>query len=173
MEIRPATAPIDDPFFAAVRRRHPDVDVVVLPPEPTDEAPAEVPSEEVAAALTRVVAETARVWSVVEPAAEAPEARLGFGDSPSSIRAVARSSSPRRDGFDALVRLRLELEREGWDLRRRAGVGVERLTGVHDGLRVSLSYAEGSELLLLTVSTEAMEVGVERARELTGRGGER
>jgi hypothetical protein len=172
MEIRPPTDPIDDPFFAAVRRRHPDVDIVVLPPETTDEASAQVSPEEVAAAQTRVVAEAARVWAVVEPAAEAPETRLGFGDSPSTVRAVARSSAVRGDGFDALVRLRVELEREGWELRRRAGVGVERLTGVHDGLRVSVSYAERSELLLLTLSSEAMEVGVERARELTGRGGE-
>ncbi len=113
------------------------------------------------------------MWSVVEAgAAERPEARLGFGDSPSSVRAVARSSATRSDGFDALVRLRIELERAGWDLRRRAGVGVERLTGVHGGLRVSVSFAEGSELLLLTVSTEPMEVGEARARELTGRGAE-
>ena len=172
MELRPPTDPVDDPFFAAVRRRHPDVDLVVMPPEAADEARAQVPPEQVAAALTRVVAEAARWWSVVEAAPEPLEARLGFGDSPSSVRAVVRASAPRSDGFDALVRLRLELERAGWDLRRRAGVGVERLTGVHDGLRVSVSYAEGSELLMLTVTTEPLEVGVARARELTGHVGE-
>ncbi len=42
MELRPPTEPIDDPFFAALRRRHPDVDVVLLPPPglaPTAERP--------------------------------------------------------------------------------------------------------------------------------------
>ena len=32
MELQPPTAPLP-PFFAAVRRRHPDVDIVLLPPE--------------------------------------------------------------------------------------------------------------------------------------------
>ena len=31
MELRPPGTPLDDPFFDAVRRRHPDVDLVVLP----------------------------------------------------------------------------------------------------------------------------------------------
>ena len=65
---RPPTDPIDDPFFAAVRRRHPDVDLVVLPPEePATRSPAQVPPDEVAAARLRVVAEAARWWAVVEP----------------------------------------------------------------------------------------------------------
>jgi len=44
MELRPPTEPIDDPFFAAVRRRHPDVDVVLLPP-PDPPTPEQVAGE--------------------------------------------------------------------------------------------------------------------------------
>lgn len=39
MDLLPA-GPTGDPLLDAVRRRHPDVDLVVLPPEPTAAAPA-------------------------------------------------------------------------------------------------------------------------------------
>jgi hypothetical protein len=161
MELRAPTETIDDPFFAAVRRRHPDVDVVLLPPmPPPGPVTDQVADDEVAAALTLVATEADQLWSTVAPGApERPETRCGFGDDPSSVRAVARVVARRGDGVEVLVRLRRELERRG------------------GGLDVTTSYAEGSGALLLTVSSPSMPVGVERARVLTsprgGRGGER
>ncbi|MDQ4054252.1 MAG: hypothetical protein M3237_16320 [Actinomycetota bacterium] len=44
MELRPPTEPTNDPFFAAVRHRHPEVDIVLLPP-PEPPAPAQAAGE--------------------------------------------------------------------------------------------------------------------------------
>ena len=44
MSVHPASGPVGDPFLARVRRRHPDLDLVLLPPEPP-EAGRPVPPE--------------------------------------------------------------------------------------------------------------------------------
>ncbi len=54
--MEPLNRPIDDPFFAEVRRRRPDVDIVLLPPhEPDDDW-----DESVVDALARVVTRRTR-----------------------------------------------------------------------------------------------------------------
>jgi hypothetical protein len=167
MELRTPNTPIDDPFFAAVRRRHPEVDVVLLPaPGPADGDPT--PGDEVAATLARVAIEAGGIWSAVAPdAAEQPDARLAFGVDESSVRAVARVVASRDDGFAVLLRLRHELGNHGWAVRRPPGAGVERLTGVLDESDLTASYAEASGTLLLTLASASMPVGRDRARELT------
>jgi hypothetical protein len=169
MELRPSTTPIDDPFFATLRRRHPDVDVVLLPPTgPPGADPESAGEDDVAAALIRVATQTRQLWLAVAPGADdQPDARYGFGADPASVRAVARVVARRDDGLDVLVRLRHELGSHGWELRRPRGAGVERLTGVLDDLDLTASYAEQSGTLILAVSSESMHVGADRARELT------
>ena len=175
MELRPPTESIRDPFFAAVRRRHPDVDVVLLPPaDPPGTVAVEVPDDGVAAALVRVATAADRLWSTVAPGGpERAETRCGFGADPSSIRAVARVASRRDDRGEGLDRLRRELERLGWDLRHSRGSGIERLTGALGGLDLTASYAEGSGALALAVSSASLPVGAARARELTRSRGSR
>jgi hypothetical protein len=173
MELRPPTEVIDDPFFAAVRRRHPDVDIVVLPAD--DESVADsVSPDEVAATRERVTALAGQLWSTVAPGAgELPEVRFAFGAGPASVRAVARVIARHGEGFGVLVRLRHELEGHGWAVRRPPGVGVERLTGVLRDLELTASCAEESTALLLTIASASMPVGAERATELTSQGRER
>jgi hypothetical protein len=173
MEIRPPTEQIDDPFFAAVRRRHPDVDIVVLPADDEPDAAPLSPAE-VAAALHRVTMLAGALWSTAMPGAtEQPDARFRFGASPASARAVATVSARRADGFAVLVQLRHELERLGWAVARPQGAGIERLTGVFDDMELTASYAEVSTALLLTISSGSLPVGAERAAALTSRSGER
>lgn len=168
MELTTATTPIPDPFFAAVRRRHPDVDVVLLPPPAPQVDIDPVPDDEVAATLAGVATEARLLWSAVAAdATEQPDARLEFGADPSSVRAVARLATRRDDGLVILDRIRDELASRGWEVRRPAGGAVDRLTGALAGLQVTASYAERSGALLLTLSSASLPVGVDRARALT------
>jgi hypothetical protein len=48
--MEPLNRPIDDPFFAEVRRRHPDVDIVLVPPGELDQ---DATVEELARIITR------------------------------------------------------------------------------------------------------------------------
>lgn len=176
MEIRHPAEPIPDPFFAAVRRRHPDVDVVLLPPPDPPGTVADVTDEAVVGALVRVATTADRLWSrLAAGGPERPETRCGFGADPSSVRAVARATARRGDGGEALDRLRRELEHLG--LRHSRVSGVERLTGAVDGLDLAATYAEGAGALALAVWSESLPVGAARASELTrargGRGGDR
>lgn len=160
--------PIADPFFAAVRRRHPDVDIVMLPPEPPVGDAEPVADDVVRASLIRVTTQAEHLWAAIAPeAVEDPEARLHYGAGPASVRATARVSASRDDGYEVLVRLRHELESHGWEVRRPGG-SVERLTAIFEELDVTASYAEPSGALMLSVSAESLPVGADRARELTG-----
>jgi hypothetical protein len=75
--------PIDDPFFAELRRRRPDIDIVLLPPEPPP-AEAEEDAERAAAdALHWVGARARQLWGAM------PEVRYRFGSNEASVRPVA------------------------------------------------------------------------------------
>lgn len=173
MEPRPLSDPLGDPFFDAVRRRHPDVDIVVLPPVPPP-LPADplgsvepVGDDEVAATLIRVATLARQLWATAarESAAE-PQSRLSYGAGPGAVRATARVATRRDDGFHVLVALRHDLETNGWEVTRPPGA-VERLLAHLDDLTVSASYAEGSGALLVEVSSGSLAVGADRARALT------
>ena len=170
MELRPPGTPIDDPFFEAVRSRHPDVDLVAVPPDDTTE-PADPVDDATVARVVELVAEAADgLWSAVAPDDDAaPTTRVQFADRESDVRAVARVVASTGDGYAVLVRLRHELEQRGWFVQRppsRQEGGLERLVAELDGGRLLASYAEGSGALLLELSSAALPVGVERAREL-------
>jgi hypothetical protein len=170
MELRPLSDPLGDPFFDAVRRRHPDVDIVVLPPAPPPVPPDSlelVGDDEVAATLIRVATLARQLWaSAARESAEKPEARFAYGSGPSAVRAVARVATRRDDGFHVLVALRHELETDGWEVTRPPGV-VERIVAHLDDLTVSASCAEGAGALLFELSSASLPVGDTRARELT------
>jgi hypothetical protein len=88
-----------------------------------------------------------------------------FADRETDVRAVARVVERTGDGYVVLLRLRHELERRGWIVQRPPD-GLERLVAELDGGRLTATYAEGSGALLLELSSAALPVGVERAREL-------
>ena len=163
MELQPPTAPLP-PFWAAVRRRHPDLDIVVLPDgPPSDEEADEVDDRAVRSALDKVDAAVDALGA--EPPAEA---RLGYGPEPGTVLARVRLASHREDGPATLNRLRDQLAEQGWDVRRPEG-GVARLVGHRDDLHVRASWAEPTGAFLLDVSTDPLPVGNERARKLVSR----
>ncbi len=167
MEIRPSGAPIDDPFFAAVRRRHPDVDVVLLPATAPEQEPLETVDDAVVdRAIELVEAFADELWLAVVPLSQSePDVRLRYGEHESAVQAVARVVDRRSDGYAVLVRLRHELELRGWTVRRSPGQ-LERLTASLDGVRLVASYAEETGVVLLELRSAGLPVGVERAREL-------
>lgn len=170
MELKPLSDPLGDPFFGAVRRRHRDVDIVVLPPVPLPASAVPlvpVGDDEVAATLIRVATLARQLWAgVARESTDTPVGRFAYGTGPGTVRGTARLATRRDDGFHVLVALRHELETHGWEVTRLAGA-VERMVGRLDDLTVSASYAEGSDALLLEVSSESLPVGEARARELT------
>lgn len=167
MELQPSDAPLDA-FFTTVRRRHPEVDIVVLPAaEPTSRAALD--EAQVTATLDQVASTAERAWEALGPAATAaPTARWRYGPDDGTVRASSRAGMTTSDGFAALVELRGDLESGGWQVRRLPGA-VERLSGVRGDLRVTASYAEDTGALLLEVSSSPMPVGRARARELVRR----
>jgi hypothetical protein len=167
MEIRPPAAPLDA-FFAPVRRRHPEVDIVVLPPAERPPPTEPAVDREVDATLDRAADTAGRVWEAALRSAATPAAGWGFGPDDGTVVATARAGVTTPDGFGALVELRGALERDGWRVRRLPGE-VERLSGLRGDLRVQASYAEGTGAFLLEVRSEPMYVGRARARELVRR----
>jgi hypothetical protein len=169
MELRGPDSPVDDPFFAAIRRRHPDVDLVVLPPEaPTEEPAAPVDDATVWRAVELVAAAAAQLWAAVAPLSEQlPETRVRYADREADVRAVGRVVDRRSDGYAVLVRLRHELEERGWSVLRSRG-GLEQIVAELDGGTLVASYAEETGVVVVELSSAPLPVGVERARELVG-----
>lgn len=167
MEPLPPTAPLP-PFWDAVRRRHPEVDVVLLPGrEPVGPPGDDVDDQAVRAAVRRVTTAAAALVAdlVTEPPAAA---RIGFGPAAGTVVPRVRLTGHREDGLATLDRLRERLGEQGWSVRRPAG-GVARLVGRRDDLHLRASYAERTGSFLLEVCTDPMPVGIVRARELAGR----
>ena len=162
--------PIRDPFFRELRRRHPEIDIVLLPPEAPPAATDADAEQAAAEELIRVGTQARQLWSAIAPeTTDGPEVRFRFGGDASSVRPVSTLTTRLDDGYEVLIRLRHELESDGWDVRRPEGT-VERLTGVLDTLDVSASYAEALGVLVFTMSGPSVTVGATRARELTASG---
>lgn len=162
MKLTPPTAPLP-PFWAAVRRRHPDVDLVVLP----DEQPVPEPAVDDAAVHAAVERVTATVRDLADDAPDTPAA-VAYGPTEGTVVARARVSAGRPDGHEVLGALRRRLEADGWEVRRLEGE-VLRLVGRRDGLQVRASYAGATGGLLLEVASDPLPVGKDRARGLVRR----
>ena len=88
MRLRPASGPVGDPFFARVRRRHPDLDLILLPPEAPDAAApatAEPEAEQALAGDLVAVEEEARRRFGLDA-----RAVLARGSRPGTVRARVR-----------------------------------------------------------------------------------
>lgn len=163
MHLLPPSVPLDA-FFAPVRRRHPDLDIVVLPaPGPP---PAEEPVDEaqLAATLDRVTRALGRMSAAVLPG-QSPTARWSFGPAEGTVTAAARCAVRTPDGSGALGALCGVLAEERWRIHRVPGA-VERIAGVRGDLRLQASYAGRTGAFLVEVRSEPRCVGKARARRL-------
>lgn len=164
MEHHPPHTPVDDPFFGPVRRRHPDVDLVLLdPPAPAaagDATRTPVPDASVEAALGRVRAAARDLL----PADPPPRLRLRHGPEEGGIVPEARWTGRRHDGPALLAELRTVLGERGRPVRVE-GAALVRLTAPGDP-DVVATWAPGSGAVVVTLSGALLPVGRERARVL-------
>lgn len=110
---------ITDPFFRALRQRHPDVDVVMLPPQPT--TPPGLPAAGVEDCLASAHHVDEVLGSLLVRLEGQPGRRLAFWweqDHPLVRRRVAAATlTGLEDGVEALRRLGDALLELGWDTR--------------------------------------------------------
>jgi hypothetical protein len=167
MELRPPDAPLDG-FFAPVRRRHPDVDIVVLPAQDPARGREPVGEAHLDAVLSRVVDTAGRLWAAALPTTDAPEPTWRFGPDDGTVVVSSRSGLTTPHGLPALVALRGALEGEGWEVGGVRGE-VRRLSGRRGDLVVHASYAASTGAFLIEVGSEPIHVGRARARRLVRR----
>lgn len=178
MDFQRTPGPIGDPFLDTVHRRHPDVDIVVLP-DPRGDAgtpvavlPADVDTARVerADAGTRLTA----LWRVLHEDPEAADptrvaARLAPGPVAGTVVATAQATTTLDpevpDGRRMMSRLAGALE--GWEVGRREGP-VERLVASRDGASVRATYAEPTGVLVVVLTGPPLGVGAEAAHALVG-----
>ena len=168
MHLTWVTGPIPDPFFEAVRRRHPDVDIVLLPPDEPPAVPVGPHADDAAVdeALARVAALAASLWRVVPESPEpAPQATLASGPAVGTVQPRVRVISHDADGHAMLVRLKDELVDRGWRVDRIPGP-AERVVATGEAASVSASWAPDPGTFILELTTALLLVGPERARML-------
>jgi hypothetical protein len=151
------------PLLTALRRRHPDVDVVLL-----EERRGPMPQPVGDAAVARVVESLGRTAADLAGDDPVGPVRLAYGPEPGTVVARSRTSGRRADGAAELSGLRARLERDGWRVRRLEG-DVTRVVARLDGLQLRASYASETGFWLLELSSSPLRVGEERARALVGR----
>jgi hypothetical protein len=166
MELQSRDAPLP-PFFAAVRRRHPDVDIVLLAPEPADDDHREpVTERQLANAFDLTTGTATKAWAEAVGDGQVPDTRYAFGPDEASVTVRARVAA-RLDG-SALVPLAAALSQDGWEVAQRPGV-VSRVAARRATMRLLASYAGGNGAFVLTVTSAPIPVGLDRARELVRR----
>ena len=168
MHLTRVTGPIPDPFFEAVRRRHPDVDIVLLPPDEPPTLPVGPPVDDTAVdeALIRVSALAGSLWRVVPESPEpSPEASVAAGPAVGTVQPRVRLVRHDADGHAMLVRLKDELVDRGWRVDRIPGP-VERVVATGEAASLSASYAPDPGTFILDLTTAPLLVGPERARML-------
>lgn len=165
MELQPSAAPLP-PHLVEVRRRHPDVDIVVLPADPVDRDGTVAPDALVRQILGRVDEVSPRLGRAVGWAP--PPAEIRYGAQRGTVRARTHCSLVHRAGERVLGSLASDLAACGWEVRRPAG-DVRRLVARTDGLELRASWAEATGVFLLDLSSGPVRVGETRARSMVQR----
>ena len=165
MELRPPGTPIDDPFFEAVRVGTPTSTSSLSRPTTPRSRLTPVDDATVARVTELVVEAAADLWSAVAPASvTAPTTQVRFADRETDVRADARVVESTRDGYALLVRLRHDRAAR---LAGAAGAGRAGAAGGRAARWPAPGVVRrGLGALLLDLSSAALPVGVERAREL-------
>lgn len=163
--------PTDGTVLAALPRRHPDVDLVLLPAERAFEAPRRLSAEVAAGRLTEIDETLGSAWMAATGEGVRSVARWHYASEPGSVQAAARIALSRPDGLQLLASLRHHLEERGWTIARPPGA-IERMVARLAAFELNASYAERSAALLVDLAAAPVRVGPEQARELVRRSGE-
>lgn len=161
------------PLLRVVHERHPDVDVVVLPPETPAPEPADAPVPVTDAALdaerSRVEDVLAGLLAAADPApAAAPAPRATWRSAPASHVVPVAEARLRIDGQEAGIAvgrtLSARLRADGWDGHLdHAGVTPLLLAALDDR---SVRVAWLDDAVLVTVRGRDLPVATATARAL-------
>jgi hypothetical protein len=164
------TTPLEvDPFYRELRRRHPDVDIVLLPEVPPETAvdipeAAPLPADP-AITLQDLSASFDTLWAILTslPATsgEDPRWRAGTSDDQIFAERVGRSVGV-TDGSALLLDAAAALGARSWDLRVPRG-GVPRLLAENAGRSLTLSVWDDAVTLTVRSLSYAVEAGIKRA----------
>jgi hypothetical protein len=173
-----------DDFFGVVRRRHPDIDVILLPQEP----PAEQPEQRVAPGdlvdvPARFDAELTALWAQVARGIAPPEVASRW--TPGSLTgSVAREALLATDGVDgvtatqALTTAERALTADGWHVLAPR-TGMPRVLAGRDGTaadpvrrEVQVVYVAARGRYAVTYRCGSYVVGHHASRELVEDGSE-
>ncbi|NHT18955.1 hypothetical protein [Cellulomonas sp. IC4_254] len=168
----PQDALAQAPLLRVVHERHPDVDVVVLPPEAPAPEPADAPVPVTDAALdaerSRVEAVLAGLLAAAGPADAAPVPRATWRSAPAShVVPVAEARLP-IDGPEAGIAvgraLSARLRADGWDGHLDRAGATPLLLAAHDDRTVRVAWLDAA--VLVTVRGRDLPVATATARAL-------
>lgn len=165
------TTPLEaDPFYRELRRRHPDIDIVLLP----EAAPGTVVDAAGARPLPAVPATVLQdlddsfdtLWAILTglgmpTSADEPRWRAGTSDDEIFAERVGRSPGV-TDGSTLLLDAAAALTARSWELRVPRG-GVPRLIAEHAGRSLTLSVWDGAATLTLRSEPYAVDAAARRA----------
>lgn len=169
----------EDPFWSVVRRRDPDLNVVVLPPAGPRPKDSGRPPQDAPAFAERCAASARDLWCRLlrlDDDADAPPARARWipGPTRDSVRheATLTAEDVEPDAIPELMRRTADvLEHEGWHVLV-PHTGMPRVTAGHDGelgrVELLLVYVPERRCLALRVDSDGLPVGRDRAGALVG-----
>jgi hypothetical protein len=164
------TTPLEaDPFYRELRRRHPDIDIVLLPEAPPESSvePAAAPPlpDQPATVLQDLSDSFDTLWSILtslpSSTGEDPRWRAGTADGEVFAERVGRSPGV-TDGGALLLDAAAALGARSWDLRVPRG-GVPRLLADNAGRSLTLSVWDGAVTLTVRTESYAVEADIHRA----------
>ena len=171
-----------DPFFGVVRRRHPDIDIVLLPQQPRDEQPGvRLEPADVVDVPARFDAELTSLLEDVARGLTLPPVRSRWTPGPVT-GSVAREALVAAEAVDAITATQAlataerSLTAAGWHVLAPAD-GLPRVLAGRGGTEeeparreLQVVYVEPRGRYAVTCRTGPFLVGAVAARELLGKG---
>lgn len=164
-----------DPFWSEVRRRHPDLDIVLLPPEPAVPSESGLPSRDPEPFARMQLADADDLWAgLVGHGIPRPEATWIPGPTGDSVRHSITLTLDDVEDTTGIGHLRDASDRLSADDWRvfTPPTGMPRVTADRPGElgdeTLLFGYAPQQRRLFLRLTSTGLPIGIRRAQEITG-----
>jgi hypothetical protein len=170
-----AAAVGDDPFWSVVRRRHPDLDIVILPQEAPPAADSSLPERTAEPFAELETAEAEDCWARLVGHGMPVQAVRWIpgptGDSVCHSITLTLDEAPAAVGIGHLREAEALLTADGWQVFTPP-TGMPRVLANRPGElgseKLLFGYAPETGRLFLRLTSTGLPVGAGRARELIG-----
>lgn len=164
-----------DPFWSVVHRRHPDLDIVLLPPQPPAPPESGLPPRAPEAFARMQVADADELWaSLVGNGMPRPDATWIPGPTADSVRHSITLTLGDVDETAGIGHLRDaddRLSADGWHVFAPP-TGMPRVTADRSGElgdeTLLFGYVLQQRRLFLRLTSTGLPLGIRRAQEMTG-----